>query len=307
MHQRLGSIASQQHGVFTRRQAMEVGFSRAAIDDRIHRGIWVVADYGVYRAAETPTGWHQRLMAACLAGPAVASHRSAAALWNFPDFGTDLVEVTALRHRRRKSTDVIWHESVILDYRQITEIDRIPVTTATRTVLDVAAVVDATTLLVTFDDAERRHLSSRARTTEELERFGNRRPGSAAVRKMLQRRPIYEPVRASKSESLFDVLVEEHEVPKPTAQFTIRDAEQRFVACVDFAFVGDRLAIELDGARFHGGAGSWEHDLDRQNAIEALDWRVLRFPYSKLEARPADVARVILKALDHGRASLTPE
>ncbi len=76
----LGRLAKSQHGVFTRRQALEAGFTPGEVDGRVNRQAWIGVDYAVYRAAETPTSWHQRLMAACLGGPAVASHRSAAAL-----------------------------------------------------------------------------------------------------------------------------------------------------------------------------------------------------------------------------------
>src|SRR5205814_1387990 len=102
------------------------------------------------------TSWEQRLLAACLAGPAVASHRSAAALWCLPPFDRDALEVTALRHRRRKASDIRWHESIRLTDADTTILDGIPATDATRTLLDLAAVVDASALIIAFDDAVRR-------------------------------------------------------------------------------------------------------------------------------------------------------
>src|SRR5262249_47987129 len=158
---RLRAIASRQLGLFTREQARLAGFSPGSIDKRVSLRLWIAIDHGVYRVAEAPGSWRQRLLAACLAGPAVASHRAAAALWRFPTFGEAEIEVTALRHRRRTADDVIWHESVRLDDRHVTEADFIPITRPVRTLLDLGAVVDASRLLLAFDDAVRRNLASR--------------------------------------------------------------------------------------------------------------------------------------------------
>lgn len=303
----LAAIAFRQQGLFTRAQARSVGYSSASIDDKGRRGLWVAVDYGVYRLSATPSSWHQRLLAVCLAGTAVASHRAAAALWNMPGFDRSVVEVTALRHRRRKAPDVLWHESVRLDATDVTEIEGIPVTTACRTLLDLGAVADERTLLIAFDDAERRHLVGRVGLARHLEQFGDRRRGSGRIRRVLAQRPLGEAVRESPLESLFDILVRDHGLPVPTAQFVIRDPGGSFIARVDYAYVDDRLGIEIDGSKYHGGSGQWEQDLDRQNRIMKVRWRLLRFPLSKLRDHPAGVAEMIRDALKIRPASLTPK
>jgi len=97
---KLASLASRQHGVFARSQAGSIGFTRSAIDHRVRIGEWEVVDYGVYRAAGTPPSWRQRVLGACLSGPAVASHRAAARLWRLPGFDDATPEVAAWRYRR---------------------------------------------------------------------------------------------------------------------------------------------------------------------------------------------------------------
>ncbi len=307
LRSRIGAIAVAQHGVFTRGQALSGGMSRAAIDDRIRRGLWVAVDHGVYRAFETPPSWHQRLLAACLAGPAVASHRSAAALWHLPPFEPGLCEVTALRHRRRKSSDVVWHESLHLEQRHVTEIDGVPVTRPVRTLLDLGAVVDHRELLVAFDDAVRRKLTDGFELGRELEQFDERRRGSGTVRRVLEQRPWTEPVPESVLESLFDVLVRDHGLPRPVAQYTIRADDGSYVGRVDFAYIDARLAIEIDGMRHHAGPEDWADDLRRQNQIVTSGWRVLRFTARDLRQRTARAADIIRRALEHGPASLNPE
>ena len=71
--------------------------------------------------------------------------------------------------------------------------------------------------------------------------------------------------------------------------------------------VPDLVAIEIDGAAFHGGAEASQRDDRRTNRIVLLGWRVLRFTARDLADRPADVAREIQEALSFGPASLSGE
>ena len=301
----LGRLAKSQHGVFTRRQAREAGFTDGEIDGRVHRGVWVAVDYGVYRAAETPSSWLQRLMAACLAGPAVASHRAAAALWTLTDFPADLIEVTAIRHRRRWNGDVIWHESVRLDEREATTIDRIPVTNATRTILDLGAVVDEAALLRALDDAVRRRLTSFSKLEAELERWGSRRRGSGTLRRALRRRSDLV-VPESPLETEFDALIHRFDLPRPSRQWVIRRSSGEFLARVDFAYPAARVAIELQSIRHHVGLEDRLRDMERENDLAAMHWRMLQFTDEAIRRRPLGVRDRILDALATPPALLDP-
>src|SRR4051794_36447525 len=181
----LASTTDRQHGLFTMAQAEAVGMHRSFVDRRVQSGDFLSVDHGVYRSALTPRSWHQRLLAACLAGPAVASHRSAGVLWRLPLDVANPLEVTALRHRRRTVDDVTWHESYLLDEHSVTEIERIPVTKADRTVLDLAGVLEPHGLQRVVDDVLRRRLTTVASLGALLERLGPLRRGAAAMRSVL--------------------------------------------------------------------------------------------------------------------------
>ena len=56
-----------------------------------------------------------------------------------------------------------------------------------------------------------------------------------------------------------------------------------------------RLAIELDGAAFHGSAVDRERDTRRDVALAALGWVVLRFSYRRLTTDPEACRREILQ------------
>src|SRR5690242_16501161 len=79
-------IASKQFGLVTRDQALAAGLSEDAIGRRVRSGRWVRLHPNVYRLAGAPDTWEQRILAAVLAaGPtAIASHLSAAVLWQVP-------------------------------------------------------------------------------------------------------------------------------------------------------------------------------------------------------------------------------
>jgi very-short-patch-repair endonuclease len=291
----LTSVASRQHGVFTRAQALSAGFTRSAVDHRLRVGTWEPVDYGVYRVAGTPGSWHQRLIAACLGGPAVASHRAAAALWRFPGFGAALPEVSAVRYRRRHAGDILWHESVHLAPIDITEIDGIEVTTPTRTILDLGAVCDIAQLLHAYDDAVRRRLADWSTVARRLEHLGPVRRGSGTVREVLRRRHSTA-LPESPLETTFDAFADEHRLPASEVQHWVTLLNGTRVR-IDRAYPAARLAIEVDSVEFHAGPDEWQRDVARQNELAALGWRTLRFSADDLASRPDWVARLVLAAL----------
>jgi Transcriptional regulator, AbiEi antitoxin len=79
----LWSLARGQHGVVTRTQLVELGFSPEAVKHRVRRGRLHPVWRGVYAVGRPELTRHGFFMAAVLAcGPEAAlSHASAAALW----------------------------------------------------------------------------------------------------------------------------------------------------------------------------------------------------------------------------------
>src|SRR5438093_3310634 len=98
----IASIAEAHHGVFSFRHLQELGVTRGERDQRLESGRWLVSHDRVYRLAGAPTSWRGNLLAAVWAGGtrAVASHRSAAALYEIPGAREDIVEITCPRWRR---------------------------------------------------------------------------------------------------------------------------------------------------------------------------------------------------------------
>jgi very-short-patch-repair endonuclease len=288
----LAAVSKRQFGAFTREQALRAGFSLSAIKKRIARGVWAGIDHHVYRANTTPESWPQRLLAACLTGPAVASHRAAGRLWNLPGMQNDLVEVTALRHRRRKPTEVIWHESFYLSGRDVTEVDGIPCTRPVRTFLDLGVVLSPDALEMVLNDGIQRNLLSVDAIARRLEELGPLRRGSGHVRAALDRRLGTDGVPESVLETRFLQLVRSAGLPEPIARFQVR-SDGQVIARLDFAYPRVRIGIELDGAAYHSGAEARKRDRRRDNRLGIIGWRVLRFDWDDVTRTPEHVAALM--------------
>jgi very-short-patch-repair endonuclease len=281
----LAPIAGRQFGAFTREQAFEVGFTAAAIKKRLSRSLWVMTDHNVYRFSATPETWHQRLIAACLAGPAVASHRSAGHLWDFPGMSPELVEVTALRHRRRKPTAVRWHESFHLSDRDVTAIDGIPCTRPVRTFLDLGVVLSSDELESVLNEGIRRNLLSVAAISQRLEAFGLRRPGTRVVQAVLKRNVPNQRAPESVLETRFLQLIRSACLPEPVPQYEVTLTDGSKVR-LDFAYPHRLVGIELDGAAYHSGWRAEKRDRRRDTQLGAIGWRVLRFGWDEVTRDP---------------------
>jgi very-short-patch-repair endonuclease len=289
---RIAAVAGRQHSVFSRQQALDVGFTRGMINRRQKAGRWLAADYAVYRVAGTSPSWRQRLMAACLGGPAVASHRSAGLLWGLPDVPDDIVEVTALRHRRRRAPDVIWHESYHLTERDITEIEGIPLTRPVRTFLDLGVVLSPNELELVLNEGIRRNLLSVPAVWRRLDELGPLRRGAAVVQAVLQRHVPNRRAPESVLETRFLQLVRSAGLPEPVAQLEVRSGDG-VVARIDFAYPDRMIAIELDGAAYHDGELARKRDRRRDHRLGSFGWRVVHFDWNEVTRTPGYVLQTL--------------
>lgn len=66
---------------------------------------------------------------------------------------------------------------------------------------------------------------------------------------------------------------------------------------MDAAWPEARVAVELDGAAFHGSKEQRERDLRRDSALAAAGWVVLRFSYARLVNDPEGCRREIIAAV----------
>jgi very-short-patch-repair endonuclease len=261
----LARVAGRQHGVVAARQLTQLGLSRDQISDRAAAGRLHRIHRGVYAAGHTALSDRGRWVAAVLAAgdAAVLSHRSAAELLALLPARPGAVHVTTPTRAGRATRSGLVIHRTILPLPSIRH-HGVPVTTAARTLADLGRVVTA---------AERRQA---LRTAQRL----GYRTGSAT--------PL--PTR-SELEDLTLALFRRHRIPPPLVNQPLGSY------VVDFLWPTERLIVETDGFEFHSGRAAFEADRERQNALVALGYEVLRFTYAQVTGSPRSVATTVRRAL----------
>jgi hypothetical protein len=109
---RVAAFAALHHGNFRLDDLSDMKVTRMQRRRRLESGAWRQLYDEVYCIAGAPQSWAGDLLAAVWAGGprAVASHRSAAALWELPGARRDLVEITCPRWLRGKEPGLVVHE-----------------------------------------------------------------------------------------------------------------------------------------------------------------------------------------------------
>jgi hypothetical protein len=258
----VAGIATRQHGIVTREQLLDAGFTANAIAYQVKRGRLIRLYMAVFAVGHRPTSEHARAMAAVLAcGPrAVLSHRSAAALWEIVRWPRT-VEVTAPTLHRHHG--ILVHRSRTLTRADVTRHHGIPATTPVRTLADLARVLDPPSLTRAVNDARLRHLIRR----NDAE--------TGPTRSVL--------------EDAFLAFVDRHALPRPEVNQHVLGYE------VDMLWRPQRLIAELDGRAYH--VDTFEEDRERDATLTAAGLRVVRVTWRRLtrhEEREAARFRALL-------------
>jgi predicted transcriptional regulator of viral defense system len=270
----LTRFAASHHAVFTTAHAALLGFSEAQILYRKETRRWVHQHLGAYYVAGAPPSWKGDLLAACWAGGfrAVASHRSAAALWDLAGGRPSMQELTCPRWRRARHDGLVVHETKAFDPVDAMIVEAIPVTSPERTLLDLGAVCHESVVEMALDAAEKRELVTRASVVATLGRLGRSgRNGVGKLRRLLDARSPDRKPTESEMETMLLQILRRSGLPEPVTQYEIRRAD-RFVARSDAAYPQWRIAIEYDSYQHHTGRKAIDHDNDRRNRIVAAGW-----------------------------------
>jgi len=292
--ERIAALAAGQHGVVSRRQLLDAQIAESTIDVRVAGGELVRLHRGVYAVGHAhlrPNGY--RLAAVLAVGPgAVLSHRDAAALHGIHNGGGTRIDVST-GAERRSTRRIRVHGRRRLDAVDVTEVEGIPVTTVSRTLVDLAEVLAADALHKALSEAERQRLLDVRGIEEALERVrGRRSQSSARVRAALSELSDHgTTLTRSHLEDRFLSLLEAHDLPRP--------ATNAYVAGYEFDAVwrAKRVAVELDGWDGHKTRRAFQHDRTKGNAAQAAGYALLRFTHADVVRRPHDVAADVARQL----------
>lgn len=271
---------------------------------RLRRGAYV----GGLLPAD-PADRHRLLVHATLAGlrrSAVVSHQSAAVLHGLPLWGValDRVHVTRRPPAWTDTGTVLRCHVARLRDDEVEEIDGLPVTSATRTALDLARSLPLEAAVVTLDAALHQGVLRHDVLRERLFDLAGT-PGSRAATRAVA---FADGRSESVGESRSRVLLHRWGVAPTTLQHEIRGVDGLLVARTDFAWEEHGLVGEFDGRVKYGrllrpgqdpGDAVFE-EKRREDAVRDEGWRMVRWVWTDLSPGHRLAARV-RRARDRSR------
>jgi very-short-patch-repair endonuclease len=255
----------------SRRQLTRLGLTPAAIRHRLDTGRLTPIYRGVYAVGHTALSDHGRVRAALLAaGPtAIASHRTAAALYGLIPSMPAVLEVTVTDRRRRSRPDLVIHTTT--DQPRPRILHSLPLTAPFRTLADLAATRPNNEVERAVEAA----LVKRLVTQDQAERLVSGAP-TAPTRSELERRML---------RLIADAGLSRPHVNHPVGPYV-----------VDFLWPERRVIVETDGYASHGHRAAFERDRARDAALYAAGYTVLRFTWRQITREPLRVAALLAQA-----------
>jgi len=280
-------IARQQHGVVTRTQLLELGFTTKAIKHRIAIGRLHRVRRGVYAVGRPELGLHGHWMAAVLfCGPsAILSHESAAALWGILPVTVDPTVVSVITGVVRRSPGIEIHRRSCLRAEEITRHRGVPVTSPVCTMIDLAARQQRPRMEAAINTADKLDLVDPEELRYCLDR-STPRPGVAPLRAILDRRTF----------TLTDSELERRFLPVARAAGLSRPSTGVYVNGfkVDFFWPEVGLVVETDGLRYHRTPAQQARDRLRDQVHAAAGLTPLRFTRAQVVFEPSHVQSTLV-------------
>lgn len=303
---------SVREGPFTRAQAIAAGYSAARIRRLLADGTWVVVRHGVYllasvltAAADDPERRHALEVSALLLAmgrDAVGAGSSAARILGLDTLGGPgelvvLVDGQVMRGERRDGYVV--RRAALPAGHRTTRLG-VPITSAARTVVDLAREWPLVDAVVVADSALRT-----ARTTPaELHAVLADCAGWPGTQRATRAVDLADPNCESPLESISRVAMHTEGVPAPRTQAVISDGNGPF-ARVDFLWDGERVIGEADGlAKYEPDGRRSVRDIiraekRREERLADAGYEVVRWGWEDAQ-NPRRLARRLRAALARG-------
>jgi len=280
-----------QHGLATNAQLASLGIMAPAVTHRVRVGELERVLPRVYRSPLVLPSVLQWALAAVLwAGEgSVASHRTGAALWGIAGVERGArVELWVPGGRAPRNAAVVVHRGAVTgnDRRLV---DRVPVTSAARTMIDLAGCFEGEVLEAALEDVLHRGLTTQATIERRLTSLGGSgRAGARRLRHLLAQRD--EAPAGSRLEVKVWRLLRGAGL-RPVRQYVVRCEGRTFR--LDFAWPNLRVAVEAEGFGAHGGRVAHVADRRRLAALVAAGWSIVPVTWDDCTTEPAVfIARV---------------
>jgi len=287
----VAQLAARQHGVLCAAELEACGLAPDAISVRdrngrlhpMHKGV-----YAVGHANPTREGCYFAAVKACGVGAAL-SHRAAAVLHGIVEWEDRYPDVLVLGESAPQHERINGHRTSYLPAEHVTTARGIPVTTAERTLLDLAAVLPEHRLRRAARQAQFLKLTTIGSLIAVLHG-----PGPLRGRRKLARiiATGAAPTQSELEDAVLDLILRAG-FAHPLVNEPLFLDGRRIVP--DLRWPEQRLVIEADGPH-HDDPLERAVDKERQRILEAHGDRVVRVTWEQAVARPAATLRRIAEA-----------
>lgn len=297
--ERVAALAAAQGGGFSRAQANDAGVSDHQLGVRVRSGILMQTGPHAFRFAGAPRTMRTELTDLLLdvGEPVLCGYFTAGALLGFDGFELRRPFHLVLPRRRQVSrSNAKVHRPEDVELIDRTTVDGLPVTTAARTIIDLAALLSADRLSTCVDSAIRDGLVSEDALHRRI--VAHRSQGKYGLPLLAEVLAGFEVSRGGHSwlEREYLRLITGAGLPKPATQQVLSRAGDRLVR-VDCHFVGTNVVVELLGYRFHRTRSQMESDARRANALMRDGFRPFQFTYGQVVSEPGYVVATTRGAL----------
>jgi very-short-patch-repair endonuclease len=273
--------------------------SRSTLRNWVAAGKLVRLRPGVLALPAAAENWRIRVTAAVHGREAVASHVTALALWELMTHPPGPVHVTVdTRNSGRGSAGVVVHRAADA-YPERRRVEGLPVSSAERAVVDswAAPGTRAAVRAAAITGVRRRICSPRELRYELTRRTGLR--GRAELSRLVD-------LLADGCRSELEIwgclhVLRAPGMPRFVQQRPLTIGPETFV--LDAACEESMLAVEMDGAAWHGSRTQREADIRRDALVATAGWQTLRFSFARLTRAP-DTCRREIRAVHTARLRL---
>lgn len=278
---------------FTRADAAAAGVDPKVLRTSRYRRIF----RDVYVSADVPDSPALRADAALALHPPTAflSHTDAARFYRLPVPDTPDVHVTVPSQRDRRARPGVRCHIATAPPR-VVEVRGRRVSHPFRMFIELASMLSLVDLVVVGDAMVRVFGIEPERLVKEL--------AGCSERHVVAARRAAGHVRAevdSPMETRLRMLLVLAGLPEPTVNLKLRDEHGEVVMRFDLSYPAVRLAVEYDGRQHAEDTGQWNHDVDRRELIDDIEWQVVVVTSKGIYREPArTIERVRSKLLKRG-------
>ncbi|MDQ3632743.1 MAG: endonuclease domain-containing protein, partial [Actinomycetota bacterium] len=250
-----------------------------------HRGVFAVG-----RADLTRRGELRAALLRCGRG-AVLSHRSAAWLHELLGARSRIdITVTGRPDRPGRGSPIVLHYTRRWLPGELAWIDGFPSTSIARTLADLAAAAQRDFTLA-WDNADRQVVLDVGTLGQQVARA---RAGGTVLRERLERHDERPPTE-SVLEALFVDLCSAHSLGSPVREWPLQGTDRDGRA--DFVWPGKRVAVEVDGRRWHAVQAAFERDRQKDLELREAGYDPHRYTYRQVRDQAPRVAAAVRRAL----------